>query len=69
MCNIWKEDPRPDPTLEQITGFFDENRETLRNLKFIQLTGGEPFLRDDLPEIASIVHEVAPKCMIWLPTN
>ena len=68
-CNIWKMDPRPDPTLKQISGFFDENRETLSNLKFIQLTGGEPFLRDDLTEIVSIVHEAAPKCMIWLPTN
>lgn len=68
-CNIWKMDPCPDPTIEQITGFFEENRETLRNLKFIQLTGGEPFLRDDLPEIASAVHEAAPRCMIWLPTN
>jgi len=68
-CNIWKMDPRPDPTIDQITGFFEENRESLRNLKFIQLTGGEPFLRDDLPEIASAVHETAPRCMIWLPTN
>ncbi len=68
-CNIWKMDPRPDPTTAQITGFFKENRETLRNLKFIQLTGGEPFLRDNLPAIALAVHEAAPKCMIWLPTN
>ncbi len=68
-CNIWKMDPRPDTTIDQITGFFEANRESLRNLKFIQLTGGEPFLRDDLPEIASAVHEAAPKCMIWLPTN
>lgn len=68
-CNIWKMDPRPDPTIDQITGFFEENRDTLRNLKFIQLTGGEPFLRDDLSEIASAVHEAAPRCMIWLPTN
>ena len=68
-CNIWKMDPHLDPTLKQVSDFFDENRETLRNLKFIQLTGGEPFLRDDLPEIASIVHEAALKCMIWLPTN
>ncbi len=42
-------DPHPDPTLKQISGFFNENKETLRNLKIIQLTGGEPFLRDDLP--------------------
>jgi MoaA/NifB/PqqE/SkfB family radical SAM enzyme len=68
-CNIWKMDPRPDPTIKQITGFFEENSGILRNLKSIQLTGGEPFLRDDLPEIASAVHNIAPNCMIWIPTN
>ena len=68
-CNIWKLDPAPDPTFNQIESFFKDNQETLRNLKFIQLTGGETFLRDDLPEIVPVVHEVAPECMIWLPTN
>ncbi len=69
MCNIWKMEQAPDPTLQQITDFFQTNKNFLRNLKFIQLTGGEPFLRDDLPEIAQVVHSVAPSCMIWLPTN
>jgi MoaA/NifB/PqqE/SkfB family radical SAM enzyme len=68
-CNIWKTTPAPDPPLEKIEGFFEENSELLKNLEFIQLTGGEPFLRDDLPSIAEAVHNVAPKCMIWLPTN
>jgi Fe-coproporphyrin III synthase len=68
-CNIWKSDPAPDPPLDQITDFFKDNRETLKDLRFIQLTGGEAFLRDDLPEIAEAVHSVAPKCMMWIPTN
>ena len=68
-CNIWKNEPTEDPSLEQITDFFKENRAILKNLQFIQITGGEPFLRDDLPEIAQVVQEVAPKCMIWFPTN
>jgi len=68
-CNIWKTEPTEDPSLEEITDFFMKNRGFLKNLQFIQLTGGEPFLRDDLPEIAQVVHEVAPKCMIWFPTN
>ena len=68
-CNIWKMDPRPDPPLEQITRFLHDNRATLRHLRFIQLTGGEPFLRDDLPEIAEAVHDALPYCMIWIPTN
>lgn len=68
-CNIWKMDPRPDPSLEQITRFFYDNRVMLRRLRFIQLTGGEPFLRDDLPEIVEAVHDALPHCMIWIPTN
>jgi len=69
MCNIWKQPSKEEPSLEQIEGFFKENHSFLRGLKFIQLTGGEPFLRDDLPEIVKIVHEAAPNCMIWIPTN
>jgi MoaA/NifB/PqqE/SkfB family radical SAM enzyme len=69
ICNIWNTTPREDPTIEQIQGFFEENQNSLQNLKFIQLTGGEPFLRDDLPEITEIVHEAAPSCSIWIPTN
>lgn len=68
-CNIWKIEPTEDPSLEDITDFFMDNRDFLKNLEFIQLTGGEPFLRDDLPELVQVVHDVAPKCMVWLPTN
>jgi len=68
-CNIWKMDPRPDPAFEQITWFLHDNRATLRHLRFIQLTGGEPFLREDLPDIAEAVHDALPRCMIWIPTN
>ena len=69
MCNIWRIEPTEDPPLEKIESFFKENKSFLRDLKFIQLTGGEPFLRDDLPEIAKIVNDIAPNCMIWCPTN
>lgn len=68
-CNIWKMDPQPDPGLDKITRFIHDNRPTLRHLRFIQLTGGEPFLRDDLPAIVAAVQEALPKCMIWIPTN
>ena len=69
MCNIWNTPPRPEPQIEQIQAFFTENKATLRNLRFIQLTGGEPYLREDLPEIAETIHEALPECMIWIPTN
>lgn len=69
MCNIWKNPQTEDPSIDKISKFFDDNRSFLSELKFIQLTGGEPFLRDDLPELAKIVHSVAPQCVIWFPTN
>jgi MoaA/NifB/PqqE/SkfB family radical SAM enzyme len=40
MCNIWRTEPTEDPTLEQIESFFEENRDFLTDLEFIQLTGG-----------------------------
>lgn len=69
MCNIWKTEQITEPHIDQISEFFELNQEFLKNLKFIQLTGGEPFLRKDLPDIVSIVHGIAPKCAIWIPTN
>ena len=69
MCNIWNTEPRPEPHLEQIEAFLIENKEILQDLLFIQLTGGEPFLRYDLPQIVEIVHHVIPSAMIWIPTN
>lgn len=45
MCNIWK---YPTDKREELRA---EDLRTLPQLKFINLTGGEPFIREDLPEI------------------
>lgn len=45
MCNIWK-----NPTDKNVEIKAADLR-TLPQLKFINLTGGEPFIREDLPEI------------------
>ncbi|MCF0213999.1 MAG: radical SAM protein, partial [Muribaculaceae bacterium] len=45
MCNIWK---FPTQKGEEIKA---EDLKTLPRLKFINLTGGEPFVREDLAEI------------------
>ncbi|MDE6086301.1 MAG: radical SAM protein [Muribaculaceae bacterium] len=45
MCNIWK-----NPTNKNAEINADDLR-SLPRLKFINLTGGEPFIREDLPEI------------------
>ncbi len=68
-CNIWQTEPKNELSLSEIREFFESNRELFRYVKSIQLTGGEPYLRDDLPEIANTVVENIPGCMVWIPTN
>ena len=45
MCNIWQ---HPTDKNEEITA---SDLKTLPRLKFINLTGGEPFVREDIYEI------------------
>ena len=45
MCNIWQ---NPTDAKDEITA---KDLRTLPKLKFINLTGGEPFIREDLDEI------------------
>ncbi len=68
-CNIWKSPPGDELTLDEIRGFFKENRALFREVGSIQLTGGEPFLRDDLPEIIEAIDECIDGCTFWVPTN
>lgn len=74
MCNIWKmyqenrELIKDELSISEIRDFFSD-REFFRNLAFIQLTGGEPFLRSDLIEIVKSVHECKPYCTVYVATN
>lgn len=47
-------------SLEEIRGLFSSNRGFLRDVRSIQITGGELFLRADLP---------LSECTFWIPTN
>ncbi|MGM9844793.1 MAG: radical SAM protein [Muribaculaceae bacterium] len=47
MCNIWK---YPTDSREEIKA---DDLRSLPKLKFINLTGGEPFIREDLPQIVA----------------
>jgi len=49
MCNVWMY-PTKEPE-ELDTKYY----ERLPNLKFLNITGGEPFLREELEEIVAIV--------------
>jgi MoaA/NifB/PqqE/SkfB family radical SAM enzyme len=71
ICNIWKikEHDRRELTGDYVSDFFRKNFELLKDLRSIQVTGGEPFLHKDLLNILSIIHTHIPNCFIWIPTN
>jgi len=61
MCNTWKFPTTAEQEMDP------KYYERLPNLKFLNITGGEPFLREELEEIIRIVK---PKCKrICVSTN
>lgn len=64
MCNIWQ---NPTDKSEEIKA---ADLRCLPDLKFINLTGGEPFIREDLPEIVEECYRHTKRIVIstsgWL---
>ncbi|MES9906383.1 MAG: radical SAM protein [Sedimenticola sp.] len=58
MCEIWE---NPSDRKAEIT---PKELEILPSLKFINITGGEPFLRRDLDEIIEVAFTKAPRVVI-----
>ena len=58
MCDIWKNPTRPEEE------FKPDILEKLPPLAFANITGGEPFLRDDLEEIVSVLKTRARRIVI-----
>jgi MoaA/NifB/PqqE/SkfB family radical SAM enzyme len=70
-CNIWKME-RPEQgemSTRDVQRLFEDNRGFLGDVRSIQLTGGEPFIREDLLELVSTIHNNLPGCTFWIPTN
>lgn len=62
MCSIWQtSDPASLPL-----DFFDN---LSPNLKYINISGGEPFLSPNLPEIISRVKKACPRAQIIISSN
>lgn len=70
-CNIglkYHEDPerkKKDLSLEEIEKIF----KTMKPLYFFNVSGGEPFLRDDLPDIVSLACNYLKPGIVHIPTN
>lgn len=64
-CNIWKKKPKKELSLKEI-------QKILHNTPFIQwlsLTGGEPFLRNDIEKIAEAAAENSQLFALSIPSN
>ena len=65
-CNIWQMKPSNELTIEEIETFARINN----FFKWIELTGGEPFLRSDIVEIASAFQKNSKGLyLLTMPTN
>jgi len=65
-CSIWQIKPKNELTLDEIKEFAKQNN----YFRWVELTGGEPFLRSDIVEIAKAFTE---NCrglyLMTMPTN
>jgi MoaA/NifB/PqqE/SkfB family radical SAM enzyme len=62
MCNIWREQVRDALDADAL-------RKLPRSLQTVNLSGGEPFLRDDLPELVAAVRDRCRRAIVTLSTN
>lgn len=65
MCNIWQMKPENELGLDEIRRFAERNS----YFKWVQLTGGEPFLRRDIVDIAGAFSENCGPYILSIPTN
>jgi len=64
MCDIWKLNPAPGSELGP-----EAYRWLPSSLRTINVSGGEPFLRDDLPDVVRVMRETCPRARIVVSTN
>jgi Fe-coproporphyrin III synthase len=62
MCNIWQRNDLFELPKEQYLKLPE-------NLKEINITGGEPFLRNDLVEVIKQIHQACPQAHLSFSTN
>ncbi|MDZ7320018.1 MAG: radical SAM protein [candidate division KSB1 bacterium] len=63
-CDVWRK-PNDDLTLDEWTRVFQH----IGNPVYLTFTGGEPFLRKDLPEMVIAAYEHCHPEYITIPTN
>lgn len=64
-CNIWMRPKKNELTFDKIKSILD----SLINLRWLHLTGGELFLREDIEEILNFLIEKRKLAILTFPTN
>jgi len=68
MCNIWRTEDPPELDLDRYAAIFADP--LFRRIEYLNLAGGEPTLRRDLPEIAALALAAMPRLrQISIPTS
>ena len=69
MCDIWEKNPgeRKELGLEAVASIL--RARGLRRLGAVNLTGGEPFLREDLRELYCVARVLHPECRFTISSN
>ncbi len=68
MCSIWQMEPGDELSLEEFDRLLMDP--FLRRIRWVNLTGGEPFLRKDLPDMIGLLAKRCPDLeIIAIPTN
>lgn len=62
MCDIWKIKNSPELTLEDLAKLPD-------SLRDVNISGGETFLRKDLPEVVATIKKACPKARLVISSN
>lgn len=65
MCDSWRMKPGNELTVEQAREVFNK----IGKLDIVRLTGGEPFLRPDLLDLATVVWNCSSPSVLHITTN
>ena len=65
MCDSWRKPSPNDLSLQEIENIFDQ----LPRMDAVRLTGGEPFVRRDMLEIAHLTQEKLRPLILHVTTN